>query len=222
MSEFFLNLGTGLRWLGIGALPLLLLPIFTLALPTMFTRPARWLRAKLDAVSSATLGISIALAIFMVAVQILVIAGRYLFDWSASWANDLIMYSFAGLFLLAAGSALKHDAHVRVDILRERISATARARVDLAGLYLFLFPICLLIIWSSVSPSFVRSWANFEGARESDGLPITYIFKTLIPLFGVLLTLQGLSEALRAALTLRGHTDTPDPSDTQPEAPHGT
>ncbi|MEO9968306.1 MAG: TRAP transporter small permease subunit [Hyphomonadaceae bacterium] len=203
MSELFLNIGTGLRWLGIAALPLLLLPLLTLALPKMFAAPANWLRPKLDAISSSTLGISMTLAVFMVGVQILVIVGRYLFDWSASWANDLIIYSFAGMFLLAAGSALKHDAHVRVDILRESMSPNRRAAVDLAGLYLFLFPICLLIIWSSVSPSFIRSWANFEGARETDGLPITYIFKTLVPLFGVLLSLQGLSEGLRAAQTLR-------------------
>ena len=221
MSEFFLNLGTGLRWLGIGALPLLLLPLLTLALPTALARPADWLRNKLDAISSATLGMAMALAIFMVAVQLLVIIGRYMFDWSASWANDLIIYSFAGMFLLAAGSALKHDAHVRVDILREGMSVKARAGIDLAGLYLFLFPICMLIIWSSISPSFIRSWANFEGARESDGLPITYIFKTLVPLFGVLLSVQGLSAALRSALILRGHTDTPDTPAPVAEAAHG-
>lgn len=203
MSELFLNIGTGLRWLGIAALPILLLPLLTLVLPNIFTKAAIWLRPKLDAISSATLGISMALAIFMVAVQLIVIIGRYMFDWSASWANDLIIYSFAGMFLLAAGSALKRDAHVRVDILRESMSVKRRAIVDLAGIYLFLIPICVLIAWSSVSPSFINSWANFEGALESDGLPIAYIFKTLVPLFAVLLTLQGLSEALRAALTLR-------------------
>jgi TRAP-type mannitol/chloroaromatic compound transport system permease small subunit len=221
MSEFFLNLGTGLRWLGFGALPLLLLPLLVFALPARLARPANWLRTKLDAISSATLGLSMTLAIFMVAVQLLVIIGRYMFDWSASWANDLIIYSFAAMFLLAAGSTLKHDAHVRVDILREGMSAKQRAAVDLAGLYLLLFPICLLIIWASVSPSFIRSWANFEGARESDGLPITYIFKTLVPLFAILLTLQGLSMALRSALTLRGHTDTPDAPASNAEAAHG-
>ena len=221
MSEFFLNLGLGLRWIGIGALPLLLLPLLTLAIPSKLARPAHWLRAKLDVISSAALGISMSLAIFMVAVQLLVIIGRYMFDWSASWANDLITYSFAGMFLLAAGSALKHDAHVRVDILREKMSAKRRATVDLAGLYLFLFPICLLIVWSSITPSFVRSWANFEGSVESDGLQLTYVFKTLVPLFGVLLTLQGLSEALRAALILRGESNTQDSPKSAAEASNG-
>lgn len=204
MSDFFLNLGTALRWIGLAALPLLLLPLLTLALPDVFAKPACWLRAKLNAISSATLGISMTLAILMIGVQILVIIGRYMFDWSASWANELIIYSFAGMFLLAAGSALKHDAHVRVDILRESMSAKGRSYVDLAGLYLFLLPICFLIIWASISPSFIRSWAQFEGSRESDGLPLTYIFKTLVPLFAILLSLQGLSQALRAALLIRG------------------
>jgi len=218
MSDFFLTIGTGLRWLGLAALPLLLLPALTLMAPSIFARPAHWLRTKLDAISSSMLGVSLSLAVFMVAVQLIVIIGRYLFDWSASWANELIIYSFAGMFLLAAGSALKHDAHVRVDIFREKMSAKQRAGVDLIGLYVLLFPIALLIIWASVSPSFIRSWANFEGSRESDGLPITYIFKTLVPLFGVLLTLQGLSEGLRAALTLR---DEPDGNATEREVING-
>ena len=220
MSEFFLNLGFGLRWLGIGALPLLLLPLLTLALPSKFARLAHGLRAKLDAASSLFLGISMSLAVFMLAVQLLVIIGRYLFDWSATWANDLIIYSFAGMFLLAAGSALKHDAHVRVDILRESMSAKQRAAVDLAGLYLFLFPVCILIVWASISPSFISSWARFEGSTAPDGLPLTYIFITLIPLFGVLLTLQGLSEGLRAALTLRKEA-TPDAATSVTEASNG-
>ena len=203
MGELFLSIGTGLKWLGIALSPLFVLPWLSLVLPSIFAKPARRLSRWLDHVSAGALGLATSLAVFMVIVQLLVIIGRYIFDWSASWANELVIYSFAGLFLLAASSALKNDAHVRVDILREKMSPRQKAGVDLAGLYLFLFPICLLILWAAISPSFVRSWLQFEGSRESDGLPITYIFRTLVPLFAVLLMGQGLAEALRASLKLR-------------------
>lgn len=222
MSAFFLTLGTVLKWLGFAASPLFLLPILVIVAPDLVARPARGLIRLIDGVTSSALHIAMWLGGLMVLAQLLVIVGRYVFDWSASWANETIVYSFAGLFLLAAGSALRSDAHVRVDILREKMNPKQRARVDLAGLYLFLFPICILILWAAISPSFVRSWAQFEGSRESDGLPIKYIFRTLVPLFAVLLMTSGLGEALRAAFRLRG-LDAPAPpaADTASDVPQG-
>lgn len=211
MAEAFLTFGLGLKWAGFLLAPLLLLPFLVLAMPAALAKPARKIAAAIDKLSSAALSAAMVLAMLMVVTQLLVIIGRYIFAWSASWANEIIIYSFAGLFLLSAASALKSDAHVRVDILREKMDPKQRAGVDLAGLYIFLFPICVLILWASISPSFVRSWAQFEGSRETDGLPIYFLFRTLVPLFSVLLMGQGLSQALKAALTLRGQnaqTDT--------------
>ena len=47
-----------------------------------------------------------------------------------------------------------------------------------------------------------RSWAIFERSREISGLPFVYLLKTLIPLFALLLGLQGVAQAIRAALVL--------------------
>ena len=49
-----------------------------------------------------------------------------------------------------------------------------------------------------------RSWATVERSREASGLPLVYLLKTLIPLFAVLLGLQGVAQAIRAALVLLG------------------
>jgi TRAP-type mannitol/chloroaromatic compound transport system permease small subunit len=50
-----------------------------------------------------------------------------------------------------------------------------------------------------------RSWSILEGSREVSGLPFVYLLKTLIPLFALLIGLQGIAQAIRAALVL-GHT----------------
>jgi len=47
-----------------------------------------------------------------------------------------------------------------------------------------------------------RSWSILEHSRETSGLPFVYLLKTLIPLFAFLMALQGLSQAIRAALLL--------------------
>lgn len=203
MGATFLTIGTGLKWLGFALSPLFLLPLLSLLAPEIFAKLSRTLIKIIDQITEAVKQLALWLAGFMVLTQLLVIIGRYVFDWSASWASELVIYSFAGLFLFAASSALKADAHVRVDILREKMTPRQRAGIDFAGIYFFLIPICILILWASVSPSFVRSWLNLEGSRESDGLPIYFLFRTMVPIFSVLLMAQGLSEALRAAMIIR-------------------
>ena len=41
-----------------------------------------------------------------------------------------------------------------------------------------------------------------ESSRETSGLPFVYLLKTLIPLFALLIGLQGVAQAIRAALVL--------------------
>ena len=59
----------------------------------------------------------------------------------------------------------------------------------------------LVIAWFAL-PYVARSWALLERSRETSGLPFVYLLKTLIPLFALLLALQGVSQAIRAARVL--------------------
>ena len=213
MAEFFLMLGAGLKWLGFALSPVLLLPFLILVLPRPFRGIANGLVVLLDRIAGVFLGSAMACAMIIVFAQLCVVLARYVFGLSFSWLNEIVIYGFAAMFMLAAGTALRDDDHVRVDILRGGFGPNTRSGIELAGIYLFLIPICLLILWSAVSPSFVRSWANFEASRESDGLPIRYLFRTLIPLLAVLLIGQALSQAIKAAQVIRGERE--------PEALHG-
>jgi TRAP-type mannitol/chloroaromatic compound transport system permease small subunit len=68
---------------------------------------------------------------------------------------------------------------------------------------LLLLPFVAVILWFAL-PYVGRSWALLERSRETSGLPFVYLLKTVIPLFAVLLGLQGISQAIRAARVL-GH-----------------
>jgi TRAP-type mannitol/chloroaromatic compound transport system permease small subunit len=68
---------------------------------------------------------------------------------------------------------------------------------------LFLLVFMLVLIWLSV-PYAARSWVILEHSQEASGLPIVFALKTLIPLFAVLMALQGLAQAIRAAVALSG------------------
>jgi len=204
LADLFLTLGTFLRYAGLAALPFFALPLIILLLPKMAGPIGTKLSGLIDRVSGVFLWLAMVFAGVMVAAQLAVIIGRYVFGWSASWLNESVVYSFAIMFLLGAASALRDDAHVRVDILRARMAPKVLASIELAFTYLFIFPICWLILWAAISPSFISAWTNFQGSRESDGLPLYFLFRTLIPLFAVILAAQGLSQAIKAALGLRG------------------
>jgi TRAP-type mannitol/chloroaromatic compound transport system permease small subunit len=111
------------------------------------------------------------------------------------------MYGHAALFMLAAAWTLQVGGHVRVDIFYADASPRTKALVDLVGALVFLLPFALVLALLSV-PYVARSWEIFERSRESSGLPFVYLLKTLIPLFAVLLALQGIAQAIRAARTL--------------------
>ncbi|MEM9739659.1 MAG: TRAP transporter small permease subunit [Pseudomonadota bacterium] len=211
MADAFLHLGTGLKWTGVALSPLLLFPLVCLLYGRRLHSTADHLASFIDRISSAALAMAMACGVVIVVTQLLVVILRYVFGLSFSWLSEIVVYGFAAMFLLASASALRENDHVRVDILRPRFGVRGRAAAELVGIYLFLFPICALVLWSAISPSFVRSWMNFEASRESDGLPILFLFRTLIPLFAVLLMAQGLSQAIKAAQTLTGLRAPEDP-----------
>ncbi|MCW8949827.1 MAG: TRAP transporter small permease subunit [Sedimenticola sp.] len=111
-------------------------------------------------------------------------------------------FMFSLVFLWGAGYALKHQAHVRVDILYSRVSERAKAWIDVIGTCLFLFPLSALIIWVSYTYA-ADSWATMEGSPDPGGLP-RYLIKSAIPIAFILLMAQGLSELIKQIAFLRG------------------
>jgi TRAP-type mannitol/chloroaromatic compound transport system permease small subunit len=201
--DLLLLIGIALKWIGIICLPLFALPLITLAIPGPLNAFATRLAAFLDSLSGAALRTAMISAVILVASQLTVVILRYVFGLSFTWLNEIVIYAFASMFMLGAAGALRDDAHVRVDILRPRFGENGRNWVELIGTYLFLFPICLRLLTLG-EQGLSRSWMLLEGSSESDGLPILFLFKSLVPVFAVLMLGAGLSVALKAALRLTG------------------
>jgi TRAP-type mannitol/chloroaromatic compound transport system permease small subunit len=106
-------------------------------------------------------------------------------------------------FTLAAAWTLKAGAHVRVDVFYRSASPRMRGIVDLLGTLFLLLPMAGLILWISV-PYAMRAWAIFERSQETSGLPLVFLLKSAIPLFAVLVIMQGVAEAARAAVAIFG------------------
>ena len=139
----------------------------------------------------------------MVLVQVAVVLMRYVLGLGSIWLTEAIVYAHAALFMAAAAWTLQRGGHVRVDIFYAAAAPRTRALVDLLGALLLLLPFVAVLAWLSL-PYVGRSWAILERSRETSGLPLVFGLKTLIPLFAILLGLQGLAQAARAWLVLVG------------------
>lgn len=137
------------------------------------------------------------LALAIVVVQFALVLARYVFSFGSLWLTQSVIYFHATLIMLAAAWTLSAGGHVRVDVFYAHASARTQAIIDLIGSLLLLLPFVLTLLWLSV-PYAARSWAILERSQEVGGLPLVFLLKTLIPLFAVLMALQGVAQAIRA------------------------
>ena len=157
-----------------------------------------------DRIDRLTTGVGRAvawLALVIVLLQFALVVARYVFGFGSIWLTETVIYANAALFLLAAAWTLRVGGHVRVDVFYAHASARTKAAIDLIGALLLLLPFAAVLIWLSV-PYAARSWAILERSQEASGLPLVFLLKTFIPLFAVLMALQGVSLAIRAVAAL--------------------
>ncbi|MFP4518022.1 MAG: TRAP transporter small permease subunit [Oceanicaulis sp.] len=206
--------GRALGWTGLVLSPLLLLPVAGAIWGRFASLPSgleRILAAGAKAIDTVSITVADAVrwaALALVLVTAVIVIQRYVFGVSMTKLQESVIYLHAVLFLLSSAAALLTGGHVRVDILYSRLTDKGRAWTDLFGTYLALIPMSWLIL--ETSQSYVGgAWRILERSRESDGLPLVFLLKTAIPLFAVMMILQGASMAARAALVLSGRPAPP-------------
>ncbi|MGQ9370617.1 TRAP transporter small permease subunit [Azospirillum sp. A39] len=135
---------------------------------------------------------------------VLVMAGnvlmRYAFNTGSVAMQELEWHLMSPLALLCIAYAIKHEGHVRVDVLYGRMGLRTRQAIDLVSC-LFALVLCVLVVKLSI-PYVMQSYATGEQSADPGGLPHRYILKAMIPAGFALLGLQSLAAVLRAALAL--------------------
>jgi len=149
------------------------------------------------------------LTLFMVMTTFIIVVLRYVFDIGWIALQESVSYMHAIIFMLGAAYTLKHNAHVRVDILYQRCPPITQAWIDCIGTLLLLMPVTGFIIWSSWE-YVADSWAIQESSRNSGGLPGVYLLKSSIILMAVLLILQSISLFLQNLFIALGLTEEND------------
>ncbi|MEW5769547.1 MAG: TRAP transporter small permease subunit [Pseudomonadota bacterium] len=145
-------------------------------------------------------------AMWLVLAATLISAGnavvRYGLNTSSNAWLEIQWYLFGLIFLLGAGYTLRHNGHVRIDILYGRLGRRGQAWVDLLGGLLFLLPMSGILAWLGWR-FFLSSYAIGEVSPDAGGLA-RWPIKLAVPLGFALLWLQGLAEVIKRAGVLWG------------------
>jgi TRAP-type mannitol/chloroaromatic compound transport system permease small subunit len=121
---------------------------------------------------------------------------RYVLNAPTVWAFDVMIQMYGALFLMAGPYALAQDGHVRADVIYRLLPVRWQARLDLLLYMIFFFPGMLALFWFGWEIA-SDSWRYKEVSINSPAGVQVYFFKTLIPIAGFLLILQGIAECLR-------------------------
>ncbi|GEM_PF-217145 len=157
----------------------------------------------IDAVNERTGRIVSWLALAIVLVQFAVVVGRYVFGVGSVMAQESIVYMHGLLFMLASAYTLKANGHVRVDIFYGSASPRRKALVDFCGALFLLLPVVAMIYLLSTD-YVARSWAIFEGSKETSGIQGIFLLKLAIPVFALQMYAQGTAMLSRTAAVLWG------------------
>jgi len=127
---------------------------------------------------------------------------RYALDRPHAWAFDVMIIMYGTLFMMAGAYTLAKSGHVRGDVLYGFFRPRTQATIDLILYILFFVPGVIALTYAGTTFA-AESWTmNEHSSISSEGPPI-YPFKTMLPLAGGLLLLQGLVEIWRCVICIR-------------------
>ena len=127
---------------------------------------------------------------------------RYALDAPHSWAFDIMLQMYGTLFMMAGAYTLSKNGMVRGDVLYGFFPPRLQAALDLTLYFLFFIPGVTALCWAGYDYA-GDSWRIFEHSSiTADGPPL-YHFKTIIPIAGAFLLVQGFVEMIRCVLCLK-------------------
>jgi TRAP-type mannitol/chloroaromatic compound transport system permease small subunit len=127
---------------------------------------------------------------------------RYIMNAPTAWIFDAENMMYGTLFMMCGAYTLSQDAHVRGDFLYGSMKPRLQATLDLCLYILFFLPGVIALLKAGIDYAEISWRINEHSNVTSDGPPV-YQFKTVIPIAGALVLLQGLAEIARCVICLK-------------------
>src|SRR5258706_9823219 len=124
---------------------------------------------------------------------------RYALDHPHAWMFDVMIMMYGTLFMMSGAYTLAKNGHVRGDVLYGFFTPRVQATIDLTLYILFFIPGVIALTYAGYYYA-GDSWRILEHSSiTADGPPL-YQFKTVIPVAGAILLVQGIVEMIRCGI----------------------
>ena len=127
---------------------------------------------------------------------------RYVINHPHPWAFDVMIMMYGTLFMMAGAYTLAKNGHVRGDVLYGFFPPRLQAALDLTLFVTFFIPGVVALCWAGYIYA-GESWVINEHSNITSEGPPVYPFKTVIPVAGAFILVQGLVEIVRCVICLK-------------------
>lgn len=138
----------------------------------------------------------------MIGALVYEVISRFGFNRPTPWAYDVTYMLYGALFMLGAAWTLGRDSHVRADFLFNVLPPRWQGVIDAAFIVCLFFPAMFLFTEATWEYA-AKSWMRGERIPTSPMMPIIYPLKTVMPITGILLLIQGVSELIKSVYNIR-------------------
>ncbi len=161
------------------------------------------LSKKLESISTAVGRLSVWLILVLMLVIVTDVTLRHWFVIGSTKLQELEWHLHGALFLLCLGWAYTKNAHVRIELLSEKLSPKAGAAIEALGCLLFLLPYAFAVI--SFGIDYVSYSIEYnEASASATGLPNRWIIKSVIIIGFGFLVIAALARLLESIVFLFG------------------
>ena len=127
---------------------------------------------------------------------------RYVLDHPRAWAFDAMIMMYGTLFMMAGAYTLAKSGHVRGDVIYGFFTPRAQAILDLTLYIVFFIPGPVALTYAGYFYA-SEPWAINEHSNITAEGPPVYPFKTVIPLAGAFVLVQGIVEIIRCVICIK-------------------
>ena len=127
---------------------------------------------------------------------------RYVLSAPTTWAFDFSYITYGAMFIMAGAYTLSRNGHVRADVIYRFLKPRTQASLDLVLYVIFFMPAIAAFMYSGYIYAEMSVRFREVSIFSPAGVPV-FPLKTLIPITGLLLLLQGIAEIIRCVLCIR-------------------
>lgn len=143
------------------------------------------------------------LTLMMVLLSFVTVVSRNVFNVVWIPVQELALYCHAAALMLGMVYAWRDDKHVRVDVFFQQFTDRKKQWVNVLGLVFLALPMVLFLLWVCV-PYVMDSWSRWEQSPEAGGLPLVWLFKTLLIAMPLTLLAAFIVDVIKGIRQLKG------------------